>query len=161
MRDKVISIRFESLHCTAQYILENNVMDSIWTNLFLAWGIQSASLLSPGPSVLFLLSVASARGRSHALAASVGISGAAVVWSTATVMGLSTILAEAGYALSIMKVVGACYLFWLALKSFRSALSSDVLVVKSKHISGGLFKSASTGFAMQISNPKAIFSGSQ
>ena len=132
-------------------------MNEIWVSLFVAWGVQAASLLSPGPSVLFLLSVASSKGRTHALSATAGIGGAAVVWSTATVVGLSAILSDAGHLLHAMKIVAAFYLVWLALKSFRSAASSHVLAAKNPTQSCGLLKSLSMGFIMQVSNPKAIF----
>lgn len=132
-------------------------MDQVWTNLFLAWGVQAGSLLSPGPSVLFLLAVASSRGRTHALAASIGIGGAAIVWSTATVAGLSAILSEAGNVLVIMKFIGAGYLAWLAWKSFRSAAFPSALNVQKESLNDGLFKTVGRGFVMQISNPKAIF----
>ncbi len=132
-------------------------MDQVWTNLFLAWGVQAGSLLSPGPSVLFLLAVASSRGRIHALAASLGIGGAAIVWSTATVAGLSAILSEAGNALIFMKFIGAGYLAWLAWKSFRSAAIPSALTVRTETLNDGLLKTVGKGFVMQISNPKAIF----
>ena len=132
-------------------------MDHVWTNLFLAWGVQAGSLLSPGPGVLFLLSIASTRGRLHALAVTLGIGGAAVVWSTATVIGLSAMLSEAGPALIIMKYAAACYLAWLAWKSFRSASSSGELPKTGAKNSGGLVKSVGMGFIVQVSNPKAIF----
>ena len=133
-------------------------MDQIWTNLFLAWGVQAGSLLSPGPGVLFLLSIASARGRNHALAATLGIGGAAFVWSTATVVGLSALLSEASQVLYVMKFLAAAYLAWLAWKSFRSAALPRTLQTKFESDGeGGLFKSAVAGFVMQVSNPKAIF----
>jgi len=132
-------------------------MNEIWVSLFVAWGVQAASLLSPGPSVLFLLSVASSKGRTHALSATVGIGGAAVVWSTATVVGLSAMLSNAGQLLHVMKIVAAVYLLWLAWKSFRSAASSHVLTTKNPIESGGILRSMGMGFIMQISNPKAIF----
>ena len=132
-------------------------MNEIWTSLFVAWGVQAASLLSPGPSVLFLLSVASSKGRAHALYASIGIGGAAVVWSTATVIGLSAVLSNAGQVLNVMKIVAAFYLAWLAWKSIRSAASPRVLAAHDSIASGGLLKSMGMGFVMQISNPKAIF----
>ena len=132
-------------------------MNEILVSLFIAWGVQAASLLSPGPSVLFLLSVASSKGRTHALSATVGIGGAAVVWSTATVVGLSAMLSNAGHLLHIMKIVAAFYLFWLAYKSFRSAASPHVFAAKNPINNGGILKSMGMGFIMQISNPKAIF----
>lgn len=132
-------------------------MDGIWISLLGAWGIQAASLLSPGPGVLFLLSAASTHGRSHALAGAIGIAGAAVVWSTATVLGLSALLAEASGALFVMKVVGSGYLAWLAWKSFRSAVRPNNPLTPQHSRQKTLLSSVVAGFTMQVSNPKAIF----
>lgn len=131
-------------------------MDQIWTNLFLAWGVQTGSLLSPGPGVLFLLSVATMRGRVHALAATIGIGGATVVWSTAAVVGLSAILSEASQVLYFMKFLAAGYLGWLAWKSFRSAVNPKTFLIERESNGGGLVNSAVAGFVMQVSNPKTI-----
>lgn len=137
-------------------ILSGAFMNEIWASLFVAWGVQAASLLSPGPSVLFLLSVASSKGRTHALSASIGIGGAAVVWSTATFAGLSAMLSDAGQSQYVMKIVAAIYLSWLAWKSIRSAASSRVLAVRNTIESGGLRKSMGMGFVMQISNSMVL-----
>jgi len=107
--------------------------------------------------VLFLMAIASSRGRTHALAAAVGIGGAAIIWSTATVLGLSAILSEASYALNVMKLMGAAYLLWLAWKSLRSAITANSPIEKIEVSDEGIFKSMSMGFVMQVSNPKAIF----
>ena len=101
--------------------------------------------------------MASSKGRTHALSATIGIGGAAVVWSTATVFGLSAMLSNAGQVLVIMKFAAAIYLAWLAWRSIRSAASSRVLDVLNSNVSGALLRSMGMGFVMQISNPKAIF----
>jgi threonine/homoserine/homoserine lactone efflux protein len=132
-------------------------MNEVWINLFLAWGVQAGSLMSPGPGVLFLLAIASSRGRLHALSATIGIGGAAVVWSTATVVGLSAMLSEAGQALYVMKLLAAGYLAWLSYKSFRSAASPNSLATRNESGNDGLLRSMGMGFVMQVSNPKAIF----
>lgn len=131
-------------------------MSDVWLNLFVAWGVQASAVASPGPGVLFLLAIATGQGRGHALAACVGIALAAVIWATATVVGLSALLAEVGALLTVVKILGAAYLAWLAWKSFHSAVSPKPVVMRETRV-GGFRRAIWSGFVMQMSNPKAIF----
>lgn len=125
-------------------------------NLLIASGVQLLGILSPGPGVALILGIATSRGRAPALRACMGIGMGSILLSTAAVLGLAVIWAEAAYVMTVIKVLGATYLAWLAYGAFRRAMAPPpppgptTVVAASRDI--GL------GFAMQLSNPKAIAS---
>lgn len=123
-------------------------------NLLIAWGVQVTGVLSPGPGVALILGIATSRGRAPALRACIGIACGAIVLSVATVMGLAVIWAEAAFVMTAIKIFGAAYLAWLAYGAFRRALSPPPPPTAATKTAHG--RDIAVGFAMQMSNPKAI-----
>ena len=123
-------------------------------NLAIAWAVQLTGVLSPGPGVALILGVATRHGRAPALRACIGIACGAVVLSTATVLGLAVIWAEAAFVMTIVKILGAAYLAWLAYGAFKRAASPPPPPSAAPPIAPG--RDIALGFAMQMSNPKAI-----
>ncbi len=126
-------------------------------HLLLAWSVQLTGVLSPGPGVALILGVATAQGRAPALLTSLGIACGAVVLAIATVIGLAAVFARASELMTIVRLVGAAYLAWLAWMSFRKALAPPpppkaMVLARASALRYGL-----RGFLLQISNPKAIF----
>lgn len=124
--------------------------------LLLAWSIQWMGILSPGPSVMLILSVATSRGRAPSLVTAFGIACGTIILSTATVLGLASLFAQVAELMIAVRLVGAVYLLWLAWKAFRNAALDKELALK-RTATGGAWRSALNGFTLQISNPKAIF----
>jgi threonine/homoserine/homoserine lactone efflux protein len=124
--------------------------------LLLAWSIQWMGILSPGPSVMLILSVATSRGRAPSLVTASGIACGTIILSTATVLGLASLFAQVAELMIAVRLIGAVYLAWLAWKAFRNAALDEELVLK-RTTTGGAWRSALNGFTLQISNPKAIF----
>ncbi len=123
-------------------------------NLLIAWGVQLTGVLSPGPGVALILSVATLHGRGPALRACLGIGGAALILATATMLGLAAIWAQAAFVMTAIKLFGAAYLCWLAYGAFRRAISPPPAPSAASSIRPG--RDIALGFAMQMSNPKAI-----
>ncbi len=123
-------------------------------SLAIAWVVQATGVLSPGPGVALILGIATTRGRAAALRACLGIACGAVVLSTATVLGLAAIWAEAAFVMTVIKAFGAAYLAWLAYGAFRRAIAPPPPPVAATAVNQG--RDVVLGFLMQISNPKAI-----
>lgn len=120
-----------------------------------AWSIQLFAIFSPGPAVAMILGVATAQGRRPALILSAGIAAGAAAMATATVLGISALVAEVSWALMVIRMIGAAYLLWLAYKAFRTAIyPPEIHVAEMKTKSA--FKGFAAGFILQISNPKAL-----
>lgn len=124
--------------------------------LLLAWSIQLTGVLSPGPSVALILGVATAQGRAPAVVTAFGIGCASIVLSLATVIGIAAIFAQMADLMTLVRLIGATYLAWLAYGAFRKAVSPPPLCV-TEVPPKSLWRLAGTGFALQMSNPKAIF----
>jgi threonine/homoserine/homoserine lactone efflux protein len=124
--------------------------------LLLAWSIQWMGVLSPGPSVMLILSVATSQGRAPSLVTAFGIACGTIVLATATVLGLASLFARMAELMVAVRLVGAAYLLWLAWKAFRNAALDKELVLK-RTATGTPWRSALNGFTLQVSNPKAIF----
>lgn len=121
--------------------------------LLAAWGVQLLGVLSPGPGVALILGVATARGRGAALSTCIGIGFAAVLMAFATVLGFAVFLAEATWAMTLVRYLGAAYLAWLAWQAFRkAALPSPPPTAR--QVSAR--RSAVEGFLMQLTNAKAM-----
>lgn len=121
-----------------------------------AYAIQAVSVASPGPGVALLLGLALSRGRTSALAASLGIAVGAAGLALATTQGLGLLMERVAWLSTVIRVAGACYLMWLAIKAWQRALTPPSIGIASAVGAGGFAQSFATGMAMQLTNPKAI-----
>ena len=92
------------------------MIDHYLPQLLLAWSIQWMGVLSPGPSVMLILSVATSRGRAPSLVTAFGIACGTIILATATVLGLASIFARFAEMMTAIRLIGAAYLLWLAWK---------------------------------------------
>lgn len=76
--------------------------------------------LSPGPDIAFILAQTAKNGRRSGFAAMFGIWSGAFAHVVLAAIGLSAILATSASAFAVVKWVGAAYLIWLGVQSFRS-----------------------------------------
>ena len=82
-----------------------------------------ASLLlavTPGPSVVLLLAIATDRGRRAGIAAALGLAVGTFAWVGVTAAGLGALLATRPELLSAITAVGGGYLLWLGIQRFRA-----------------------------------------
>lgn len=120
-----------------------------------AYAVLFVAASSPGPAVAMLLGIGMTQGRGPALVASAGIASGSVVLNLATLMGVGLILAQAAWAMSILRLIGAAYLLWLAWGAFGKALNPPQVSVAEvpRQSNAKLF---AMGFGLQVTNPKAI-----
>jgi threonine/homoserine/homoserine lactone efflux protein len=78
----------------------------------------------PGPGMLFLIANGVAGGARAGVAVAFGTAAGMLVHTTLTALGLAALLRAAPEALAVIKVIGALYLFWLALQAFRTRRQS-------------------------------------
>ncbi len=123
-------------------------------NLLTGWGVQLLGVLSPGPGVALILTVATTRGRAPALATCLGIATGAVFLALIAVLGLAALLADIAWAMTAVRFAGAAFLLWLAWKSFGRMMTPGELPAAKGTTRAG--NSAAAGFTMQMTNPKAI-----
>ncbi|TKT74919.1 LysE family translocator [Aquamicrobium sp. LC103] len=113
-------------------------------------------LLTPGPSVLYLVGRSVEQGRLAGFVSVLGIHTGTGVHILAAAVGLSAVIASSALAFGIVKYAGAAYLIWLGLrKIFGRAEAPGPGISLPKHGYAKLFRD---GFIVNLLNPKtALF----
>lgn len=122
--------------------------------IILAYSAFLLSIISPGPNILAIIGTSMARGRTSGLALALGVATGSFLWATLTVAGLSTLLATYAAALTVIKIIGGCFLLWLAYKSFCAAAApgDSRAPAPARPRRGGDYW---RGLTIQMTNPKA------
>jgi threonine/homoserine/homoserine lactone efflux protein len=109
----------------------------------------------PGPGMLYVLARSLGGGRAVGLRSSVGTAIGGSVHVVAAAVGLSAILATSATAFTIVKYVGAAYLVWLGVSTFRSARRSAPVPELTADVDIGALRQ---GIVTEMLNPKtALF----
>lgn len=107
----------------------------------------------PGPNNLLAMANAQRYGFKHTVAAGLGRIAAFVIMIFLAATGLATLLYASETIFLIIKILGACYLFWIAFKLWSSEPSETK--VKQQNVSNVL-QLAKQEFLLAAGNPKAI-----
>ena len=124
--------------------------------VWLAFAFASLVLLAiPGPTVLLVVSYALARGRSSAWATVPGVTLGDFTAITASLLGAGALLQASATLFTILKLVGAAYLIWLGIQTWRAPSSLNGLNNKPGAAagSGRMFRNA---YVVTALNPKSI-----
>lgn len=108
--------------------------------------------LSPGATVLFVVSQSAWRGPKAGMAAALGVSVATLTFYALTAIGLIGIIAASNLLFSTMKYIAAAYLIWLGIQAIYQSTSkqkeiADIPTTKNAFIDG---------LIVEIANPKTL-----
>ena len=107
--------------------------------------------LAPGPDNIFVLTQSALYGKLSGICVMLGLCTGLLVHTTAVAFGVAAIFQVSTIAFIILKLVGACYLVYLAWQNFRAS-ASDLSATSDKGYSlGKLYR---RGIIMNITNPK-------
>nr|WP_042186432.1 LysE family translocator [Kibdelosporangium sp. MJ126-NF4]CEL17274.1 transmembrane amino acid efflux protein [Kibdelosporangium sp. MJ126-NF4]CTQ91496.1 transmembrane amino acid efflux protein [Kibdelosporangium sp. MJ126-NF4] len=126
-------------------------------SILLAFTVASALIsLAPGPDMMFIIANGIARGRKAGVIAALGMSTGIAIHTVAAAAGLGALLAAAPVALDVMRVLGAVFLVYLAISTWRAsrraiAESSEMPVPQRS-----LRKMYVMAVLTNLSNPKVI-----
>lgn len=109
----------------------------------------------PGPNNLLAMANAQRYGFKYAVAAGLGRIAAFVVMIFLAATGLATILYTSETIFLTIKVIGACYLFWVAYKLWHSNVSA-VEVNAEDQTNMTIYQLGKQEFLLAAGNPKAI-----
>lgn len=108
--------------------------------------------LAPGPDIIYVLVQSISNGKKQGIFTSLGLVSGIIVHTSLVAFGISALIAASENLFFIIKLFGACYLFYLAFQVFKSdakvAFSSEGVPNKT---GWELFKQ---GFVMNVLNPK-------
>jgi threonine/homoserine/homoserine lactone efflux protein len=82
-------------------------------------GVAALLTILPGADMALVTRNVLAVGRRKTFLTIVGICAGCVIHATASALGISAVLATSATAFNVMKTVGAAYLVWLGVQSFR------------------------------------------
>lgn len=137
-------------------------MEQFYTYLpgiILAYSAFMLGISSPGPNVMAVIGTSMGVGRKSGIALALGVAAGSFTWAILTALGLSALLSTYASALTIIKIAGGLYLFWLAFKAFKSAASAHDL--EARQLDGKTRSPvgyAVRGYIIQMTNPKAALS---
>lgn len=120
-----------------------------------AFSLASAVLaLTPGPDMTYFLGKAVVAGRRAGFVAMAGAFFGILIHTLFVAIGLSALLAASATAFSVLKVVGALYLLWLAISVLRtgSGFRLDDATPKRESVKRVFL----SGLGINILNPKII-----
>ena len=99
-------------------------------DLWLAFAAASTALLIiPGPTLLLVLSYAMTQGRRVAVASALGVAMGDLIAMTCSVIGLGALFLASATAFTVLKWVGAAYLFYLGIKMLRSPSAGKTVLM--------------------------------
>lgn len=112
-------------------------------------------ILTPGPTMLMCMTNALNHGPRKAMTSVAGSVAAVLCVMLLSAMGLGALLAASETAFTVAKVIGAAYLIWLGIKTFRS--EAAVFDGTARDDSPSQRRSFFLrGFLVGASNPKAV-----
>ncbi len=94
-------------------------MDASHFALFLA--ATSIIAVTPGPGIMYVAAQTLAGGRALGIASSIGTWFGGLVHVCAGALGVSALMLASAEAFAVFKLIGAAYLIWLGIKTWRTA----------------------------------------
>lgn len=117
--------------------------------------VAIALIVSPGPDSIYTLTRSISDGRTAGVTAALGSSAGSIVHTTAAVVGLSAILQTSAIAFTVVKFVGAAYLVYLGVQTFRNSEEFEISPDSTSYTPRESFRSA---LLINVLNPKvAVF----
>jgi RhtB (resistance to homoserine/threonine) family protein len=117
--------------------------------------------LAPGPDVLYIVSHALRSGVRAGMVAALGIVSGCFVHVFAAALGVGALLATSATAFTVLKWVGAAYLFWMGVKLLFSQGGGESIVpdqAPGEPVAVNLSRVYRQGFLTNVLNPKvALF----
>lgn len=124
------------------------------TTLLAFAGVSALLAVTPGPDMAVVTKNALAHGRRGVLLTTSGIALALVLWVTATAVGLSALLRTSSEVLFVLKIVGACYLAYLGIRTLIDSRREPGDLLSGAPVAPPAHAVFRQGFLSAISNPK-------
>jgi threonine/homoserine/homoserine lactone efflux protein len=117
-------------------------------------GAVLVGVISPGPSFVLVARTAVAVSRSDGIAAALGMGLGGLIFAAAALLGLQAVLTAVPSLHLGLKIAGAAYLIYLAVRLWRGAGAPIAAADVAPDRIGNWRRSLVLGLATQLSNPK-------
>lgn len=124
-------------------------------SILLSMSAVVLALMSPGPNILAVIGTSMSIGRTHGAALALGVAFGSFLWALIAVLGLTALLTAYAGVLTIVKIVGGCYLLWLGYKSLKSAFTAKHIATSKTTNDQPKRTFFLRGLTVQMTNPKA------
>ncbi|MCF2903800.1 LysE family translocator [Octadecabacter sp. CECT 8868] len=121
-----------------------------WTHIVAFNLTLVASMLVPGPALLYALRQSIAGGFWMGAATGFGLATVATSWTLAALLGLEALFVAFPYAFVALKVIGALYLMWIAYGLWKNA-DTPLIPQTSRHR-----RAFVGGMLINLANPKSV-----
>lgn len=123
--------------------------------LVLFLGASAALAVAPGPDNIFVLTQSALHGPKAGVLVTLGLCTGLLAHIAAVAFGVAAIIKTSAVAFTVLKVIGATYLFYLAWQAFRAGQREIATSGASPFSASALYV---RGILMNVTNPKvAIF----
>jgi homoserine/homoserine lactone efflux protein len=116
--------------------------------------LETVLCFTPGPAVLFVVSMSLSRGTRAGLGGAWGIVGCNTFYFLLSALGVAAVILASGRLFTALKWIGAAYLVWLGLKMLWSRAAGTV--VEADPQARSPLAALVRGFGVQAANPKAL-----
>jgi len=106
---------------------------------------------TPGPDIIFVIVTSLGQGFKTAFKFILGLSTGIILHTTLIVVGVSTLISQSTYGLTVLKVFSVSYLIWLAYLTFIHR--KEQIHLKSEKLQSNYYV---RGFIMNVTNPKVL-----
>lgn len=113
--------------------------------------------LLPGPDIFFVMTQSVTRGSKAAFSVTLGLCSGLFVHTAAVALGLAALMAASPLCMTLVKIFGGLYLFWLGvcvLRAYKNEKDTNPDI--KTPLGGGYFALYKQGLIMNILNPKVI-----
>lgn len=124
------------------------------------FGVAVLLGLTPGPDNVFVLLQSAQRGWRAGMCVVLGLCMGLVVHTAAVALGLAAVFAASSMAFTVLKVLGAAYLAYLAWQALRAPAATPGSAAQATEgggaRAGGLARMVGRGMVMNLTNPKVL-----
>ncbi|CRL99497.1 MULTISPECIES: LysE family translocator [Pseudomonas] len=121
-------------------------------SLALLWTV---AVITPGPNFFNAAQLAASCSRRHGVVVSAGVATGTVIWGLAGGLGIKSLFTAAPMLYVAFKLIGGCYLIYLALKLFKRSAPTMGQNLLPDEPRRSLFSAWRLGLLGNLSNPKA------
>ena len=111
-------------------------------------------LVIPGPTIMLVVSCSLTQGRKAALPLALGVGLGDLVAMSASLAGLGVLLATSATLFTVLKWIGALYLIYLGVKTWRANPDLGPSMARMQHATSR--QNVFRAFAVTATNPKSI-----
>lgn len=126
-------------------------------NIFSVTLAGFALSITPGPSMLYVLSRSVGQSRAAGFASAVGLGIGGIVLAVATALGLAALFDTFDWIVPTLRWVGSIYLVWLGIDMIRDARANADIPFEAREISRKSFSNIVwQGVWIEVLNPKTV-----